>query len=198
MSTTVPNAPTAVVQAEAKATASPVPRRVLIALLVIALLVAGTYAFGWFQAYNLSQRFMRESETLIQQGKSLEALVGEEEFDPETNKYIKRGGTIRVERIWSDRYSWPQPPLVNQARQRSQEILTQRLTAAEAEEYIRQNTGRPAPYFAEIYLRLGELYEAEGDLKSAREIYAEIPELFPNRRDLIEIAQKHLQRLEES
>ena len=58
------------------------------------------------------------------------------------------------------------------------------------------NTGRPAPYFGEIYLRLGELYEQEGDLRSAREFYESILELFPNRPDLIEKAQAHLERLE--
>jgi hypothetical protein len=43
---------------------------------------------------------------------------------------------------------------------------------------------------------LGELYEQEGDLPSARDIYESIPELFPKRPDLIEKAQAHLERLE--
>jgi tetratricopeptide (TPR) repeat protein len=87
------------------------------------------------------------------------------------------------------------PPELQQAGQRTQEIVTQHLTIETAEDYIRANTGRPAPYFAEIYLRLGELYEQEGDLFSAQDIYESIPELFPNRPDLIETAQAHLARL---
>ncbi|MBW7884840.1 MAG: hypothetical protein H3C34_19805 [Caldilineaceae bacterium] len=47
-----------------------------------------------------------------------------------------------------------------------------------------------------IFLRLGELYEAEGDARSAKDIYAEIPDLFPNEPALIQQAQAHLQRLE--
>jgi hypothetical protein len=86
--------------------------------------------------------------------------------------------------------------MVERARQRSAEIVQQRLTIEEAEDYIRANTGRPAPYFGEIYLRLGELYEQDGDPRSAREIYESIPSLFSNRPDLIEQAQAHLNRLE--
>jgi tetratricopeptide (TPR) repeat protein len=122
--------------------------------------------------------------------------VGSEEFDPQTNRNVKVGGYLDVEKIWSNRYSWPTPPLLERTRQRTQEIVNKRLTIEMAEEYIRANTGRPAAYFGEIYLRLGEIYEQEGDLISAREIYESIPELFPNRPDLIEKAMAHLERLD--
>jgi hypothetical protein len=182
---------------EAEAAARPgLLRRVLIIALVALLLFAGTYAYAWFNASRLSSRFMQDADTAYDNGEYLQALVGSEDFDPETNRYITRGGYIKVEKIWSHRLSWPAPAAVQGARERIHEIVYERLTIAEAEDYIRANTGRPAPYFGEIYLRLGELYEADGDPDSAIEIYASIQELFPNRPDLIEAAQKHLDRLE--
>jgi hypothetical protein len=168
--------------------------------LLVGLLVAGifllTYAFAWFNAYRLSARFTADADDSYGRQEYLEALVGAEEFDAQTNQNVKKGGYLNVEKIWSSSYSWPEPPVVLRARERSEEIINQRLTIQTAEDYIRSNTGRPAPYFAEIYLRLGELYEQEGDLLSARDIYESIPELFPNRPDLIEKAEAHLQRLE--
>jgi hypothetical protein len=46
-----------------------------------------------------------------------------------------------------------------------------------------------------IYLRLGELYEEEGDVESARTVYDEIDELFPGQEELIARAEEHLARL---
>jgi tetratricopeptide (TPR) repeat protein len=171
-------------------------RRTLLVLMLLGLVFALTYAFAWFNAYRLSARFIRDADESYAQGAYLEALVGSEEFDPQTNRNVKVGGYLDVEKIWSNRYSWPTPPLLERTRQRTQEIVNQRLTIEMAEEYIRANTGRPAAYFGEIYLRLGEIYEQEGDLISAREIYESIPELFPNRPDLIEKAMAHLERLD--
>ena len=171
-------------------------RRALLVAFLAGLIFALTYAFAWFNASRLSARFIQDANAAYDQGEYLESLVGTERFDPQINKYVKQGGYLNVEKIWSSSYSWPAPPELERASQRTQEIVNQRLTIEMAEEYIRANTGRPAPYFGEIYLRLGELYEQEGDLPSARDIYESILELFPNRPDLIEKAQAHLERLE--
>jgi tetratricopeptide (TPR) repeat protein len=171
-------------------------RRALLVAFLAGLIFALSYAFAWFNASRLSARFIQDADAAYDQGEYLESLVGTERFDPQINKYVKQGGYLNVEKIWSSSYSWPAPPELERASQRTQEIVNQRLTIEMAEEYIRANTGRPAPYFGEIYLRLGELYEQEGDLRSARDIYESILELFPNRPDLIEKAQAHLERLE--
>jgi hypothetical protein len=183
---------------EAVAAAQPgLTRRVLLAALLVVLIYVLSYALAWFNAYRLSMRFIQDANAAYEQGEYLVALVGAEIFDPQSNEYVKQGGYLDVERIWSSRYSWPEPAYLQQARQRSQEIVGELLTIEMAEDYIRANTGRPAPYFAEIYLRLGELYEEEGDELSARDIYESIPELFSNRPDLIEQAGEHLERLGE-
>lgn len=171
-------------------------RRALLIAFLAGLIFALTYTFAWFNASRLSARFIQDADATYNQGEYLESLVGAERFDPQINQYVKQGGYLDVEKIWSSSYSWPAPPELERASQRTQEIVNQRLTIEMAEEYIRANTGRPAPYFGEIYLRLGELYEQEGDLRSARDIYESILELFPNRPDLIEKAQAHLERLE--
>jgi tetratricopeptide (TPR) repeat protein len=171
-------------------------RRALLVAILAGLLFTLTYAFAWFNASRLSARFIQDADAAYDQGEYLESLVGAERFDPRTNRYVKQGGYLNVEKIWSSSYSWPAPPELERASQRTQEIVNQLLTIEMAEEYIRANTGRPAPYFAEIYLRLGELYEQEGDLRSAQDIYESILELFPNRPDLIEKAKAHLERLE--
>ena len=171
-------------------------RRALLVAILTVLIFALTYAFAWFNASRLSTRFLEDADAAYNQGEYLESLVGAEQFDPQINEYVKQGGYLNVEKIWSSSYSWPAPSELEWASQRTQEIVNERLTIEMAEEYIRANTGRPAPYFAEIYLRLGELYEQEGDLRSARDIYESILELFPNRPDLIEKAKAHLERLE--
>jgi len=171
-------------------------RRTLLTILGVLVVFSATYALAWFNADRLSARFMRDADASFEQGNYLEALVGYEDFDPQTNTYTALGGYVKVERIWSHVYSWPLPPLLQKAQQRSAEIVNQHLKIADAEDYIRSNTGKPALYFAEIYLRLGELYEAEGDLRSAAEIYQDVIELFPNRTDLTARAQDHLARLE--
>ena len=173
-------------------------RRALLVVLLAGLIFALTYAFAWFNASRLSARFIQDANAAYDQGEYLESLVGAEQFDPQINRYVKQGGYLDVEKIWSSSYSWPAPPELEQASQRSQEIVNERLTTEMAEEYIRANTGRPAPYFAEIYLRLGELYEQEGDQRSAIEIYRDVIELFPGRDDLVSEANNHLARLGEA
>jgi hypothetical protein len=162
--------------------------------LVIVFLFSAAYALSWFNAYWLTTRFVGDADASYSAGAYLDALVGYQTFDPELNEYVNVGGYLAVERIWSGRYSWPQPEAVQHAQTRSQEIIQQRLTITEAERYIRANIGRPAPYFGEIYLRLGELYEEDGSLVDAREIYESIPSLFANRADLIARAKAHLAR----
>ena len=172
-------------------------KRFFFGLLVLVLVFVGTYAFAWFNANQLSQQFFNDAEATYKNGDFLKALVGFQQFDEKTNKYINYGGYVSVEKIWSSRNSWPVPGFVQQARQRSQEIISQKLTADQAQEYIQDNTGRPgAPYFAEIYLRLGELYEQQGDTTDAIGVYQDMASLFPNRKDLIQQAQQHLAKIQ--
>lgn len=131
------------------------------------------------------------------QGRHFRALVGYQEFDEGENRYVTRGGFVAIERMWSAPYSWPTPAAVQLAQTHSQEIIDQHLTVADAEQYIQANTGRPgAPYFGEIYLRLGELYEAAGARRDAEDVYTSLPTLFPNRPDLSALANQHLERLQ--
>jgi tetratricopeptide (TPR) repeat protein len=173
-------------------------KRLLWIPVIVLALFAITYLLAWWNASQLTNRFLGDANEQFEQGEYLDALVGGQEFNPQTNRYNKIGGYVDIEKIWSNRYSSPVPPAVEEAKQRTNEIIYQHLSMSQAEQYIQANIGRSAPYFGEIYLRLGELYEQDGDPDSAREIYEDIPSLFPNRPDLIEQAQVHLQRLEDS
>lgn len=168
----------------------------LLGLLILAAFFLVTYALAWYNANQLATRFFQDSQASFNTGDYLKALVGYQKFDDKTNKYINYGGYLNVEKIWSSYYSWPQPPYVQQAVKRSQEVIGQKLTVQQAEQYIQENTGRPGtPYFAEIYLRLGELYEQNGDTKDAIDVYQSYASQFPDRKDLIEQAQQHLAKL---
>ncbi len=172
-------------------------RRLLFGILLVAVVFLATYAFAWYNAYQLSQRFFNDAEATYKSGDYLKALVGYQNFDPKTNKYINYGGYVSVEKIWSSRYSWPVPSFVQLSRQRDREIIGQKLTADQALQYIQENTGRPGtPYFGEIYLRLGELYEQQGDYADAKSVYQSLPSQFPNRPDLIRISKQHLAKLQ--
>jgi len=172
-------------------------KRFLLGLLILTATFLVTYVFAWYNANQLATRFFQDSEATYNAGDYLKALVGYQKFDEKTNKYINYGGFLNVEKIWSSRYSWPQPPYVQQAVMRSQEIIGQKLTVQQAEQYIQENTGRPGtPYFAEIYLRLGELYEQNGDTQNAIDVYQSYASQFPDRKDLIEQAQQHLEKLQ--
>jgi hypothetical protein len=171
--------------------------RFLIGLLILVVLFAVTYVLAWYNADTLATRFFSDAEASFNSGDYLQALVGYQKFDETTNKYINYGGYLNVEKIWSSPYSWPQPAYVQQAVQRSKEIIDQKLTVQDAEQYIQNNTGRPGtPYFAEIYLRLGELYEQNGDTKDAIDVYQSYASQFPDRKDLIAVAQQHLANLQ--
>lgn len=172
-------------------------KRLLLGLLILAATFLVTYALAWYNANQLATRFFQDSEATYNTGDYLKALVGFQKFDNKTNKYINYGGYLNVEKIWSNQYSWPQPAYVQQAVKRSQEIIGQKLTVQQAEKYIQENTGRPGtPYFAEIYLRLGELYEKNGDTKDAIDVFQSYASQFPDRKDLIEQAQQHLAKLQ--
>ncbi|MBX3015282.1 MAG: hypothetical protein KF832_27430 [Caldilineaceae bacterium] len=198
MTTALQSATTAPLAGQPTATRGSFVRRVFWISLAVILLFAATYLFAWFNAYQLSNRFVDEAATSFAAGKYLDALVGYREFDATQNRYVTRGGYVAIERMWSAPYSWPVPTMVGIAKARSQEIITQHLTVTDAEQYIQANTGRPgAPYFGEIYLRLGELYEAEDAVRDAEDIYTSLPTLFPHRPDLIEQANQHLARLQD-
>ena len=173
-------------------------KRLLLIPLIVLALFAITYILAWWNASRLTSRFLEDANASYEGGEYLDALVGGQEFNPQTNRYNKIGGYLDIEKMWSNRYSSPVPAALEQAKERSNEIIYQYLTMSQAERYIQANIGRSAPYFGEIYLRLGELYEQDGDPDSAREIYEDIPSLFPNRLDLIEQAEVHLQRLDDS
>ena len=171
-------------------------KKFLLGLLILAVLFLVTYAMAWYNADQLATRFFQDAEASYKTGDFLKALVGYQKFDNPTNKYINYGGYLSVEKIWSSYYSWPQPPYLQQALQRSQEIINQKLTVQQAEQYIKDNTGRPGtPYFAEIYLRLGGLYEQTGDTKDAIDVYQSYAAQFPDRKDLIALAQQRLATL---
>ena len=168
-------------------------KKFLLGLLILVVLFLVTYALAWYNANLLATRFFQDAEASYKAGNFLDALVGYQKFDNPTNKYINYGGYLNVEKIWSSYYSWPLPPYAVQAMARSQEIINQKLTVQQAEQYIKDNTGRPGtPYFAEIYLRLGGLYEQTGDTKDAIDVYQSYAAQFPDRKDLIAMAQQRL------
>ncbi len=171
-------------------------RRLLLGLGLIILLFAGTYAFAWYRASSLARTYLADADKSYVEGEYLRALTGYEEFNEQTNSYVTRGGYAKVARIWADPNAWPRPDGVERAQQRIDEILNQHMTIEEAEGFIQANTGKSNPYLGIVFLRLGELYEEEGDERSAEDIYEEIPELFPNEPDLIKRAEENLKRLE--
>ena len=172
-------------------------KKFLLGLLILVVLFLVTYALAWYNANLLATRFFQDAEASYKAGNFLDALVGYQKFDNPTNKYINYGGYLNVEKIWSSYYSWPLPPYAVQAIARSQEIINQKLTVQQAEQYIKDNTGRPGtPYFAEIYLRLGGLYEQTGDTKDAIDVYQSYAAQFPDRKDLIALAQQRLAALQ--
>lgn len=158
-------------------------------------LFAVTYIFGWIQALRLANNYYKDAEAAYTQGDYLNALTGYKEFDAKQNKYVQRGGYLQVERIWDSPYAWPRPAVHEYAKTRIQEIIQQRITIPMAEGFIQANIGKSTPYVGIVYLRLGELYEQEGDVKAAKDVYQLIIESFPSQPDLIAQAQAHLNKL---
>lgn len=168
----------------------------LVGFLVVVVLFS--YALAWYSAYGLSQGYLQDADASYERGEYLNALVGYREFDDQQQRYVDRGGYMEVERIWGDRYAQPVPPDVARARQRIDEIINERLTIDDAEAFVQQNIGRSNPYLALLYLRLGELYEADDRIRDATDIYSSFADLFPNEAELAARAQQNLERLENS
>ena len=187
----------AVEQAAAMGSGSRLLRRVLLGLGILLVLFAGTFALAWYKANSLATTFLADADKSYEEGNYIEALTGYEEFDEATNAYKTRGGYMKVAKIWSHPDAWPRPAGLDRANGRIQEILNERMTIEEAEGFIQANTGRTNPYMGAIFLRLGDLYEQEGDERSAEEIFEEIPSLFPNEPDLIKRAEENLARLDQ-
>jgi len=179
----------------AAATASFPWRRALLMILGVLLLFAVTYALAWWDASRLATRYLADADASMAAGNYLEALTGYQEFDEARQAYVQRGGYMQVERIWQHRDAWPVSPTYAQARARIDEIINERLTVAQAEQFVQQNIGRANPYLGPIYLRLGELYEAEGDTLAAADVYKEVADLFTNQPALVARARANLARL---
>ncbi len=170
-------------------------QRVLLIILGVLILFAATYALAWWDASRLANRYMADADASYAAGTYLEALTGYQEFDEASNDYVQKGGYMQVERIWQNRYAWPIAANYARATTRIDELINERLTVDQAEQFVQQNTGRANPYLGTVYLRLGELYEAEGDTRSAKDVYADVADLFSNEPALAERAQAHLDRL---
>lgn len=170
-------------------------RRLLLVVLGVLILFAATYALAWWDASRLANRYMVDADASYTAGNYLEALTGYQEFDEASNEYVQKGGYMQVERIWQDRHAWPIAATYAQAKRRIDEIINDRLTVEQAEQFVQQNTGRANAYLGTVYLRLGELYEAEGDTRSAKDVYADVADLFSNEPALAQRAQASLDRL---
>lgn len=144
---------------------------------------------------RLTTTYTADANASFEAGNYLEALAGYEEFDQERNEFVHYGGYGDIERIWRGKYARPIPASVSSAEVCIDEILNERLTIEQAEQFVLRNIGRANPYLGIVYLRLGELYEADGNMVSAEDIYREIIGSFRNQPDLVERAQANLTRL---
>lgn len=143
-----------------------------------------TYGLAWWNAYRLTNDYLDDADASFEAGNYLDALTGYEKYDTQAKKYVEYGGYMQVQRIWENDYSYPVPDGVQRAKDRIHEIVYERLTIEDAEQFVQENIGRTNPYLGMIYLRLGELYEADGQLRDAEDIYESIPDLFPNDKAL--------------
>lgn len=170
--------------------------RLPLILLAVAAIFVGTYFLAWWDSRRLTARYMADADASFEADNYLDALAGYEVFDEAANEYVRRGGYGDVERIWHHPRARPVPAMAAQAAARIDEIINTRLTIAEAEQFVQENIGRTNPYMGVVYLRLGELYEADGDRRSAEDIYTEFGDLFPGETELIERANANLARLQ--
>ncbi len=155
-------------------------------LLFVGLIIvfAGTYGLAWWNAYRLTNDYLEDADASFEAGNYLEALTGYEKYDTKEQKYVEYGGYMQIQRIWENDYSYPVPDGVQRAKDRVHEIVYERLTIEDAEQFVLENIGRTNPYLGMIYLRWGELYEANGELRDAEDIYESIPDEFPNDKAL--------------
>jgi tetratricopeptide (TPR) repeat protein len=163
-----------------------------------AILFIVAYCLAWLSAYNLTRDFMLDAEETLARGDYLNALMGYDEFDEEREQNVFRGGYAQVVNIWASEYAAPVPAEVERARARIDEIIDQRLTIEDAEYFVERNIGRSNPYLGRVYLRLGELYEEEGDLRTAEDIYEEVIDFFAQEPDVVDRAQTHLDQLQQA
>ena len=173
-------------------------RRMLVIVLSAAALFIITYIVAWLSAYNLSQVYLVDADKSFADGEYLTALTGYDEFDDTLGRNVFRGGYQQVVNIWANRYAQPVPESIASARSRIDEIINEKITIEEAENFVQRNVGRSNPYLGRIFLRLGELYEADGDTDDAQDIYEEVAELFPREPELIARAEENIKRLENS
>jgi tetratricopeptide (TPR) repeat protein len=162
---------------------------------LVILGVAIVYAYAWFDAYRLSSQYLSDADTSYSQGKYLESLVGYQVFDPQKNAYVTKGGYFQAQAIWQSSSAWPKPAGIERADQRINDIINNKITTSEAEQFIQANTGKANPYFGVIYLRLGELYQKQGDTKDARDVYQTVISSFKDQPDMVNQAKQHLAQL---
>jgi tetratricopeptide (TPR) repeat protein len=162
--------------------------------LVVALFVTG-YGLAWNEASTLSARYLTEAESSYARGAYLDAITGYEETIAGNSQRIERGGYAQVLAIWRDPAALPRPAYLAQAEARIDDIIDQHLTIADGERFVLENAGLSNPYFGDVYLRLGELYEEAGDRPTAIEIYRDVISSFRQRQDLVADAQAHLTAL---
>ncbi len=171
--------------------------RWIILIVSAAVIFLGTYLLAWWDAYHLSKTYLHNANTSYDEGRFLDALVGYEQYDQSTKKYVEYGGYMQVKNIWSDDYAFPKPSEVERAQTRIDDIIYSRLTIEDAEQFVQENIGRNSPYMGLIYLRLGELYEANGQAADAQDIYTSVADLFPGETSLIERARLDLEHLQQ-
>ena len=169
--------------------------RLFLLLIAVPVIFGGTYLLAWWDAYRLSVTYLKDADASYQDGRYLDALIGYEEFDQAKGKYVDYGGYIQVRRIWENNYAYPIPGEVARANARIDDVIYTRLTLDDAEQFVQENIGRNNPFMGLIYLRLGELYEINGQIRDAQDVYESIPDLFPNEKVLIERARADLDHL---
>lgn len=176
------------------------PRRSARRLLIVAvggvILFIVTYVLAWLQAYNLSMAYFQDADRSFEEGRYLDALVGYSIYDRSARRYLYYGGYIQIQKIWESEYARPLLPTLSRAQERIDAIINQYITIENAEEFIQENSGQSNPYLGLIYLRLGELYEADGRVQEAQDIYRSFEELFKDETELIKRAKAHLERLQ--
>ncbi len=171
--------------------------RLFVVILVGAVVVfCFTYLLAGWSADRLATAYLADADASYRAGHYLDALVGYQEFDPASQRYVQRGGYMQVKGIWASPYARPVPAGVPEAQQKIDDIVNKRLTIDDAEQFVQANTGQANPYLGIIYLRLGELYEAANRLSDAKDVYQSIPSLFPDDAALIAHAQADLQALQ--
>ncbi len=168
-------------------------------LLFVALAVAGLFIIGyllaWIDSSSLAGEFYASAEAAYQEGRYLDALTGYDVIDPATKERTAHGGYFQITRLWGNNGALPKPANYDRAVERINDIIYHKLDISTAEAFIQRYTGRSHPFFPDVYLQLGRLYEQSGDQATAIEIYKECARLFPNRADITQAALADLERL---